>query len=183
MAVDSLFDKLASRFLEVWEAEAGLETYGEAVAEVLEFRASEGETLEMSAEQWHRFAGRASFYAARKKAKSLGVHIVWDCEHAKTPEGYYQVRGGIGYAIAKSLAAAPFADIVWMETATANLGEARQFAEAVHAEFPDKMLAYNLSPFQLGLHGDERRRHAPLPRGAGQDGLRFQLHHLRRPSD
>ena len=88
----------------------------------------------------------ASFTIAREKAKSLGVSIIWDPEHAKTPEGYYQIRGGIPYAIARSLAVAPFADLLWMETKTADLEDARQFADAIHAEFPDKMLAYNLSP-------------------------------------
>src|SRR5262249_54885532 len=52
VSVDAMFDQAASRFLEVWEAEAGLETYGEAVAELLEFRASEGETLDVSVEEW-----------------------------------------------------------------------------------------------------------------------------------
>ena len=56
----------------------------------------------------------------------MGVHVEWDCEHAKTPDGYYQVRGGIEYAIAKSLAVAPYADILWMETKTADLHEARE---------------------------------------------------------
>ncbi|MEP6994492.1 MAG: isocitrate lyase/phosphoenolpyruvate mutase family protein, partial [Acidobacteriota bacterium] len=91
--VDATFDGVASRFLASWEEEAGLETYGEAVAEVLEFRASEGEPLEMGASQWRRFAQRASLWEAKEKAKSLGVQIIWDCEHAKTPEGYYQIRG------------------------------------------------------------------------------------------
>ena len=175
-SLDTLFDKVASRFLEVWEAEAGLETYGEAVAEVLEFRASEGEALEITVEEWRRFASGASFYAARKKARSLGVNVVWDCEHAKTPEGYYQVRGGIAYAVAKSLAAAPFADILWMETATANLADARQFAEAVHARFPDKMLAYNLSPSfnwdSTGMSDDDMRR---FPEELGKMGFVFNF--------
>ncbi len=174
--VDAPFDKVASRFLDVWEAEAGLETYGEAVAEVLEFRASEGETLEMGVEAWRRFAGATSLYQARKTARSLGVNIVWDPEHAKTTEGYYQVRGGIAYAIAKSLAAAPFADILWMETATANLDEAREFAEAVHARFPDKMLAYNLSPSfnwdSTGMSDEEMRR---FPEDLGKLGFVFNF--------
>ncbi|HVT61255.1 MAG TPA: isocitrate lyase ICL2 [Thermoanaerobaculia bacterium] len=175
-SVDSLFDKIASRLLELWETEAGLETYGEAVAELLEFQASEGEALEMSVELWRRFARRASFYAARKKAKALGVNVVWDCEHAKTPEGYYQVRGGIEYAIAKSLAAAPFADLLWMETATANLDQAREFAEAIHAEFPDKMLAYNLSPSfnwdSTGMSDDDMRH---FPEELGKMGFVFNF--------
>ncbi len=174
--VDALFDKVASRLLDTWEAEAGLETYAEAVAEVLEFRASEGEPLDMSVDEWRHFAHEASFYAARKKAKALGVNIVWDCEHAKTPEGYYQVRGGIEYAIAKSLAAAPFADILWMETATANLAEAREFAEAIHARFPDKMMAYNLSPSfnwdSTGMSDDDMRR---FPEELGKMGFVFNF--------
>ena len=83
----------------------------------------------------------------------------------KTPEGYYQVQGGIDYAIAKSLAAAPFADLLWMETKTADLADARSFADAIHAEFPDKMLAYNLSPsFNWDTTGHERRRDAAVSR-------------------
>ncbi len=117
-------------------------------------------------------------------ADSLDIQVAWDPELPKTPEGYYQVQGGIDYAIAKSLAAAPFADLLWMETKTANLDDARRFAQAIHAEYPDKMLAYNLSPSfnwdTTGLSDDEMRR---FPGGARQAGLRLQLHHVRRPPD
>lgn len=161
-SLDSMFDRVAALFLEAWEEEAELETFCEAIAKVLEFRAKEGEPLEMSADEWRRFASRASLYAARKKARQIDVDVYWDCEAAKTPEGYYQVRGGIPYAVAKSLAAAPFADLLWMETKTANLEDARQFAEAIHAELPDKMLAYNLSPSfswdTTGMSDEEMRR-------------------------
>jgi isocitrate lyase len=174
--VDAAFDKAAGKMLDVWEKEAGLETYGEAVAEVLEFRAGEGEQLEMSVDEWRKYARTASLYAARRKAKSLGVNIVWDCEHAKTTEGYYQVRGGIEYAIAKSLAAAPFCDILWMETATANLKEAHEFAEAIHAKFPDKMMAYNLSPSfnwdSTGMSDDDMRK---FPEELGKMGFVFNF--------
>jgi isocitrate/methylisocitrate lyase len=174
--VDAAFDGVASRVIEAWEEEAGLETYGEAVAEVLEFRAGEGEPLEMSAGEWRRFARRASLWAAKEKAKSLGVQIIWDCEHAKTPEGYYQIRGGIPYAIAKSLAAAPFADILWMETKTANLDDAREFAVAIHGEFPEKMLAYNLSPSfnwdSTGMSDEEMER---FPEELGKMGFVFNF--------
>ena len=173
---DSILDGVASRLVDAWEAEAGLETYGQAVAEVLEFRAREGEALEMSAPEWLAFARHASLHAAREKARSLGVNIAWDCELAKTPEGYYQVRGGIEYAIAKSLAAAPFADILWMETATADLRQAGEFAEAIHAVFPDKMLAYNLSPSfnwdSTGMTEDEMRR---FPEELGKLGFVFNF--------
>jgi isocitrate lyase len=145
-SIDAMFDRITARFLDGWEDDAALNTFGEAVAEVIEFRSSEGEPVETSVDDWRRFAARASLYSAREKAHELGVDVDWDCEAARTPEGYYQVRGGIPYAIAKSLAAAPFADLLWMETKTANLDDAREFAEAIHSEFPDKMLAYNLSP-------------------------------------
>src|SRR3954470_3730300 len=161
-SIDALFDKVESEFVDAWQVDAGLMTYGEAVAELLDFRESEGEQLEMTVAQWRDFAQHAPMYTAREKARQLGAGVAWDCELAKTPEGYYQVRGGIPYAIAKSLAAAPFADLLWMETKTADLADAREFAAAIHAEFPDKMLAYNLSPSfnwdSTGMSDDDMRR-------------------------
>jgi len=173
---DAALDRVASRLVDLWETEAGLVTYGEAVAEVLEFRASAGARFGMSAAEWTRFAAGASLWAAKERAKSLGVQVVWDCEHAKTVEGYYQVRGGIPFAIAKSLAAAPFADLLWMETKTADLEDARVFADAIHADFPDKMLAYNLSPSfnwdSTGMSDDEMRR---FPEELGKMGFVFNF--------
>ncbi len=64
----------------------------------------------------------------------------------RTPEGFYQFRGGIDAAIARGLAYAPYADVLWCETSTPNLAEAKAFADAIHARFPDKLLAYNCSP-------------------------------------
>jgi isocitrate lyase len=64
----------------------------------------------------------------------------------RTAEGYFRVRAGLDSAIARGRSYAPFADLVWCETSTPDLEEAKQFAEAIHEEFPDKMLAYNCSP-------------------------------------
>jgi isocitrate/methylisocitrate lyase len=64
----------------------------------------------------------------------------------RTPEGFYQFRGGIDAAIARGMAYAPYADVLWCETSTPDLAEARKFADAIHAKFPDKLLAYNCSP-------------------------------------
>jgi isocitrate lyase len=175
-SVDELFDKVESRFVEAWEADAGLETYGDAVAELLAFREREGEPLDMKAADWREFAKAASLYAAREKARELGADVPWDCERAKTPEGYFQVRGGIPYAIAKSLAAAPFADILWMETKTADLDDARDFARAIRAVFPDKMMAYNLSPSfnwdTTGMTDDQMRA---FPEEIGKMGFVFNF--------
>ena len=176
VSAEQLFDKAVAKVLEAWEEEAGLETFGDAVAELLEFRAQEGEALEMSPADWRAFAARAGHYAAREKARALGVGVPWDAERAKTPEGYYQVQGGVPYAIAKSLAVAPFADVLWMETKTADLAEAREFATAIHAEFPQKLLAYNLSPSfnwdTTGMSDEEMRR---FPEELGKMGYVFNF--------
>jgi isocitrate lyase len=63
----------------------------------------------------------------------------------RTSEGFFRTRGGLDVAIARSLAYAPFADIIWFETNEPNLEEARKFADAIHAKFPDKLLYYNCS--------------------------------------
>src|ERR1035437_6140952 len=162
--VDTMLDKVIPLFLDAWQEAAVLTTYRQMVADVMEFRVGEGESFELSIDEWLAFSKRASWYAAREKARSMAIDEPWNCELAKTPEGYYQVQGGLDYAIAKSLAVAPFADILWMETATADLAEARAFADAIHAEFPDKMLAYNLSPsFSWDTTGmsDEQMKHFP----------------------
>ena len=64
----------------------------------------------------------------------------------RTAEGYFRVRAGLEAPIARALAYAPYADLLWCETSTPDLDQARRFAEAVHAEFPGKLLAYNCSP-------------------------------------
>ena len=181
---EDALERVADRFLETWERAAGLKTYGQAVAAAMACRADEGIEIEMSADDWASFAAGASWADARTRARQMGFNVAWDPDMAKTPEGYYQVAGGIDYAIAKSLAVAPFADLLWMETKTADLADARRFADAIHAVYPKKMLAYNLSPSfnwdTTGMSDDEMRA---VPRRARQDGLRLQLHHLRRPPD
>jgi isocitrate lyase len=174
--VDATLDKVFDKYVDAWQAEAGICTYAEAVGNVIAFRESEGEKLPLTRDQWLAFARRAPFYQAREKARSLGVHVPWDCEHAKTPDGYYQVRAGLDYAIAKSLAAAPFADVLWMETKTADLADAKRFADAIHAVHPEKMLAYNLSPSfnwdTTGMNDEQMRR---FPEELGKLGFVFNF--------
>ncbi|OBI92406.1 isocitrate lyase ICL2 [Mycobacterium asiaticum] len=175
-SIDDVYDEVESRFVAAWEDDAGVMTYGEAVAEKLEFSESEGEEAGMSSEEWRTFAATASLYAARAKARELRADAAWDCELAKTPEGYYQIRGGIPYAIAKSLAAAPFADILWMETKTADLADARQFADAIHAVYPNQMLAYNLSPsFNWDTTGMTDEEMKQFPAELGKMGFVFNF--------
>ena len=165
---EQALDAAADVFLATWEKEAGITTLGQAVADVIAFRSDEESAPDISVEEWLKFASRASWYDIRAKAKALGVDVAWDAELAQTPEGYYQIQGGIPYAIAKSLAAAPFADLLWMETKTADLKDAKEFADAIHEVFPEAMLAYNLSPsfnWDTTGMGDDEMRNFPIELG------------------
>jgi isocitrate lyase len=93
----------------------------------------------------------------------------------RTPEGFYRVRPGLEAPIARSLAYAPYADVLWFETATPDLDEARRFAEAIHAEHPGKYLAYNCSPsfnWRKHLSDPEIER---FQRELGELGYRYQF--------
>jgi isocitrate lyase len=93
----------------------------------------------------------------------------------RSPEGFYYVRSGVEAAIARGLAYAPYADLVWMETSTPDLGEAREFADAIHAEFPGKLLAYNCSPsFNWRRHLDDETIER-FQRELGAMGYKFQF--------
>jgi isocitrate lyase len=174
--LDAALDKIETRYMEIWQAEAKLKTYGRAVADLMQTRTDEGERFEMTLKEWLAFSKRASFYEVREQARSMGIQVVWDCELPKTPEGFYQIQGGIDYAIAKSLSVAPFVDMLWMETKTADLEDARRFADAIHAQYPDKMLAYNLSPSfnwdTTGMTDEEMKR---FPEELGKLGFVFNF--------
>ncbi len=93
----------------------------------------------------------------------------------RTNEGYFVVRGGLEPAIARSLAYAPYADFLWFETSRPDLEEARRFAEAIHAQFPGKLLAYNCSPsFNWKRHLDDAVI-ARFQRELGAMGYKFQF--------
>lgn len=176
LASDAALDALESQFTDVWQAEAQLKTYGQAVADEMTFRRGEGQRFDLTVEQWLAFAAHASLYDAQARAEALGLRVTWDCELPRTPDGYYHVQGGLPYAIAKSLAAAPFADLIWMETKTADLADARVFAEAIHAAFPDQMLAYNLSPsFNWDTTGLSDAEMRGFPAALGQLGYVFNF--------
>ena len=93
----------------------------------------------------------------------------------RTAEGFYRVRCGIEAAISRGLAYAPYADVVWMETSTPDLGVAREFAAAIHDRFPGKLLAYNCSPsFNWRRHLDDETI-ARFQTELGELGYRFQF--------
>jgi isocitrate lyase len=93
----------------------------------------------------------------------------------RTHEGFISVRAGIEQAIARALAYAPYADLLWFETGKPDMQEAQRFAEAIHAKFPGKMLAYNCSPsfnWKLNLKDSEI---GTFQRELGQMGYKFQF--------
>ena len=93
----------------------------------------------------------------------------------RTPEGFHKVRSGIESGIARGLAYAPYADLLWLETSTPDLGEARQFADAIHARYPGKQLAYNCSPsFNWRRHLDDATI-ARFQKELGAMGYGFQF--------
>ncbi len=174
--VDKTLDTVTVKFLETWQMEAGMKTFPQAVADVMRFEGEEGSEFDMTIDEWLDFAFSVSFAEAKDQAKRMGISIIWDCELARTPEGYYQIQGGIPYAISKSLAVAPFCDIIWMETKTADLADAVTFAKAIHAKFPDKMLAYNLSPsFNWDTTGMSEEEMQAFPAELGKLGYVFNF--------
>jgi isocitrate lyase len=93
----------------------------------------------------------------------------------RTEEGFYRLKGGFDAAIARGLAYAPYADLIWCETSTPNLDDARRFAEAIRREHPDQMLAYNCSPsFNWARHMGETEMEA-FQRELGAMGYKYQF--------
>ncbi|HVH52037.1 MAG TPA: isocitrate lyase [Gaiellaceae bacterium] len=93
----------------------------------------------------------------------------------RTPEGFFRVRDGIDAAISRALAYAPYADVLWCETSTPDIGEAKEFAQAVHEKFPGKLLAYNCSPsFNWSKHLDQDEI-ATFQSKLAEMGYRFQF--------
>jgi isocitrate lyase len=126
--------------------------------------------------------GVPTVLVARTDALSAKL-LTTDCDQAdepfltgeRTAEGFFRVRDGLEPAIARGLAAAPYADLVWFETSTPDLEEACEFAAAVHERFPGKLLAYNCSPsFNWRAHLDDDRI-AGFQRELAELGYRFQF--------
>ncbi len=98
-----------------------------------------------------------------------------DRSGGRTAEGFYRIRGGLPCAIARGVAYAPFADMVWCETSTPDLDEAQEFAEGIHAKYPGKMLAYNCSPSFNWKKNLDDATIARFQRELGAMGYKFQF--------
>ena len=93
----------------------------------------------------------------------------------RTSEGFFRVKAGLDQAIARGLAYAPYADLIWCETSEPNIEEARRFAEAIHAKFPGKLLAYNCSPSFNWEQKLDKETIARFQKELGKMGYKFQF--------
>lgn len=118
------------------------------------------------------------------RTDSLGANLITsdidDRDHPfisgdRTEEGFYRFDNSIGAAIARGLAFAPYADIIWFETADPNVQEAKEFAAAIHAEFPGKLLAYNCSPSFNWKKKLNEQEIAKFQDNIGEMGYKFQF--------
>jgi isocitrate lyase len=101
-----------------------------------------------------------------------------DREHLtgeRTSDGFYILRNGLEYAAARALEFAPYVDLIWCETSTPDLGEAREFAQAIHAKFPGKLLAYNCSPSFNWKRNLDDKAIAAFQEQLGEMGYKFQF--------
>ena len=124
-----------------WLANAGIKLYSQAVYDQLvkENKTSLGK-------KWLSQVDSLSHHEAKKLAASMGVNIFWDWDAPRTREGYYRYQGGDKCGIARAVAYAPYADLLWMETKKPILEQARTFSKGVLSVYPWALLAYNLSP-------------------------------------
>ena len=93
----------------------------------------------------------------------------------RTPEGFFRINNGLQMAIARAIAYAPYADVLWCETSTPDIDEAREFAEGVHAKFPGKLLAYNCSPSFNWAKKLSPEQIATFQKELGALGYKFQF--------
>ncbi|BGP54742.1 hypothetical protein JCM8202_003249 [Rhodotorula sphaerocarpa] len=126
-----------------WTKSANLMLYGDCVVAAAKKKgAAQGKI-----DQFLKESAHVSHTKAQKLAKQLlGVEPYWSWDTPRTREGFYRYQGGTQCAVNRAVAFAPYCDLLWMETKSPIYEQAKEFADGVHAVYPDKWLAYNLSP-------------------------------------
>ncbi|KAK9451336.1 isocitrate lyase [Limtongia smithiae] len=133
-----------------WMKAAELVTFDEAVSRALT-AAGKSDVIEACAAE---IKGLSNFDARAVAAKHLGEEVYFDWDAPRTREGHYHVVDGMEPALKRVLAYAPYADLLWLETKTPDVAQAKAMAAAIHEKFPGKWLVYNLSPsFNWSAHG------------------------------
>jgi isocitrate lyase len=118
---------------------------------------------------------RTDAYSARLLTTNLDELDAPFITGERTPEGFWRIQGGLRHAIARGRAYAPYADLVWCETSTPDLEEAKLFAEAIRRDFPDKLMAYNCSPSFNWKKNLDDAAIARFQRELGAMGYKFQF--------
>mmetsp|Transcript_29781 Transcript_29781/g.97042 ORF Transcript_29781/g.97042 Transcript_29781/m.97042 type:complete len:475 (-) Transcript_29781:138-1562(-) len=157
-----------------WVREAKLCTYYEAVCDAITHSGLANSDALL--ERWVE-AELLGMAAAHRLAATLGFgELEWSWDKPRTREGYFLLKPGVEACVQRAKAFAPHADLIWMETAKPKLADAAEFANGVHAEFPNQMLAYNLSPSfnweKAGLSPDELETYV---KDIGKLGYIFQF--------
>ncbi|CDM36993.1 hypothetical protein DTO013E5_7157 [Penicillium roqueforti] len=128
-----------------WTAQAGLKLFNEAVIDTI--NAGSHANKKSLIDQYLAASKGKSNNESRAIAKNLtGVDIFWNWDSPRTREGFYRYKGGTQCAVNRAIAYAPFADLIWMESKLPDYKQAKEFADGVHAVWPEQKLAYNLSP-------------------------------------
>ncbi|PMD44462.1 isocitrate lyase-like protein [Hyaloscypha variabilis F] len=128
-----------------WTAQAGLKLFADAVVDTINSSVHVNKK-ELVSRFLSDVKGKSNT-EARAIAKGItGVDIPWNWDSPRTREGYYRLQGGCECAINRAIAYAPYADAIWMESKLPDYKQAVQFADGVHAVYPEQKLAYNLSP-------------------------------------
>ncbi|KAL2819520.1 isocitrate lyase [Aspergillus granulosus] len=128
-----------------WIAKAGLKLFDQAVTDAI--NKSSLPNKEKSIQEYLKAAKGKSNAEARAIAKRItGTDIYFNWESPRTREGFYRYQGGTQCAVNRAVAYAPFADLIWMESKLPDYAQAKEFADGVHAVWPEQKLAYNLSP-------------------------------------
>jgi isocitrate lyase len=126
-----------------WTLKANLVLYSDAVAAELKVRGASPTKIA----DWVKSSMGLSHQAAKDLAKKhYDIQIFWDWDMPRTREGFYRYQGGTGCAINRAVAYAPYSDLLWMETKSPIIAQAREFSQGVRSVWPDQWLAYNLSP-------------------------------------
>ncbi|KAH8835636.1 isocitrate lyase [Flagelloscypha sp. PMI_526] len=158
-----------------WTASHVLCTFNEAVEKAIQESPIEDKGVAYQS-YLDAVAGKSNGQARAIAAEILGKPVFWDWDLPRTREGYYHFVGGIEPAIARATAFAPYSDLVWLETKTPDLEQARYFARKIREQHPGKGLIYNLSPsFNWAGHGFSDEQLKNFIWDLGKEGFVFQL--------
>ena len=155
-----------------WTKNANLMTFDQAVVQALK---SEGKS-DLVESYLTQSKGLSNFKARQLAESIVGRDVYFDWDAPRTREGYYHVKCGVEPAIKRSIAFAPYADLLWLETKTPNLAQAKSFASKIHEKYPGKWLVYNLSPsFNWSAHGFSEKDLKEFVWELGKSGFVLQL--------